>query len=63
MEKYEVKDYQIFDNAQSTVSKLNDDLDESNTSIEKCKTSLSDDTIFMGPVADECINAFGKVSE
>ena len=63
MEKYEVKDYQIFDNAQSTVSKLNDDLDENNTSIEKCKTSLSDDTIFMGPVADECINAFGKVSK
>ena len=63
MEKFEVKDYQIFDNAQSTVSKLNDDLDESNTSIEKCKTSLSDDTIFMGPVADECINAFGKVSK
>ncbi len=63
MEEYKVGDYQIFDEAGHTINKLNTELDTSKTSITDCKTKLSDSSIFMGPIADECSDTFAKVDQ
>lgn len=63
MEEYKVGDYQIFDEAGHTVNKLNTELDTSKASIADCKTKLSDSSIFMGPIADECSDTFAKVDQ
>lgn len=63
MEEYKVGDYQIFDEAGHTINKLNTELDTSKTSIADCKTKLSDSSIFMGPIADECSDTFAKVDQ
>ena len=63
MEEYKVGDYQIFDEAGHTVNTLNTELDTSKASIADCKTKLSDSSIFMGPIADECSDTFAKVDQ
>ena len=62
MNEYQVSDYGIFQNAVQDVKTINTNIDSSNTSIAECKEKLSDQTIFMGPVADECTNSFQNIA-
>ena len=63
MEEYKVGDYQIFDEAGSTINKLNTELDTSKASISDCKTRLTDSSVFMGTIADECSDTFLKIDK
>lgn len=61
-ENYSVSDYGIFDNAVSTTSKVIEKLNESKTTIDECKTNLSNESIFMGPLCDEAVNGVSTSS-
>ncbi len=60
-ENYSVSDYGIFDSAVSTTSKVTESLNTSKTTITECKTNLSNESVFMGPLCDEAVNGFSKV--
>ena len=61
-ENYNVSDYGIFDNAVSTTSKVSEELNVSKTTIDECKTNLSNESVFMGPLCDEAVNGFSTSS-
>lgn len=61
MSEYKVTDYGAFGDAVGTTNSLNQNIENSRTTVAECKTILSDGSIFMGPAADECVNAAGTV--
>jgi len=61
MNDYEVSDYGIFDSAVSTTTTVNSTLTDNQTTISECKTTLNDQSVFCGPICDECIEAFADV--
>ena len=56
MNEFQVSDYGIFNNAISTIQKLNTSIESGKTQITDAKTRLSDGSIYFGPVADEATN-------
>ncbi len=60
MAEYKIENYQIFQDAIGTTKTLNEKLDETQTSIKECKEKLSTDTIFMGPIAENCKESSDK---
>ena len=60
-ENYEVSSYGIFDDAISTTKKMNEDLATINDSITEAGESLNNESVFMGPAADESQNGFESV--
>ena len=54
-ENYSMSDYGIFDSAVSTTSKVTESLNTSKTTITECKTNLSNESVFMGPLCDEAV--------
>ena len=61
MADYSVSDYAIFDNAIATAKKLSEEVNSVKTTATTCKTTLSNDAVFMGPIADACVEALGTV--
>ena len=62
MAEYKITDYQFFDQAIETEKVLNGKLEDGQTSIKECKDILSNDTIFMGPIAENCKESSDKSS-
>ena len=68
-ENYSVSDYGIFSDAISTTNKLKASIDTANIKIYndryniKVKTTISNDSIFMGPCADSCVEALNKMNQ
>lgn len=60
-ENYKVSDYGIFDNAVSTTSKVSDTITTSKSTINECRSNLSNESVFMGPLCDEAVNGFSTV--
>lgn len=60
-EEYNVSDYGIFSDAVSTTNSLNDTLESNQDVIGQCKNQISDASIFMGPICDSCVDAFGNI--
>lgn len=56
-EEIKVGDYGIFSDAINTTTKLNTTISNSGTIISECNTILTDDSVFMGPCADSCVQA------
>ena len=63
MENYTVEDYGVFSDALNTTAKLNEKLKASQDTITKDKTKLSNESVFMGPVCDDCISAMGNATQ
>lgn len=53
MNEYNVSDYGIFDEANATVKKAVSEVKSVIDSIEESKKILSDESVFMGPIADD----------
>ncbi len=49
--------YEDFDTAKSTMSTLKDQLSTKQDTISTCKNNLQSESIFMGPVAENCVEA------
>lgn len=62
MNEYKISDYGIFNDAISTTSKVNESLTNNQTTINDCSTNLNNESVFMGPICDETVNAFSEVS-
>ena len=54
MNEYSVSDYSIFNTASSTTSEIINKFENSSTEIDACKSVTSNDSVFMGPIADDC---------
>ena len=54
MNEYNISDYSIFDNASSTTNNIKESFDNSSTEILACKEITSNESVFMGPIADDC---------
>lgn len=61
MSEYTVSEYGIFSDAHATTDALNEKYTSSRQTVSEVKTTLSDQSIFMGPAADSCISALGTV--
>ena len=55
-EQYSVKDYNAFTQGISTTNKYSEDLSSKLEEANTLTSSLNDNSIFMGPACDECIN-------
>ena len=62
MSKYDIQNYSSFDNGISTTSNLMNSLENASKILDTCKNNLSNNSIFMGPLCDECVTAFGDAS-
>ena len=62
MNEYKISDYGIFNDAISTTSKVNESLTNNQTTINDCSNNLNNESVFMGPICDEAVNAFSEVS-
>ena len=62
MNEYKISDYGIFNDAISTTNKVNESLTNNQTTINDCSTNLNNESVFMGPICDEAVNAFSEVS-
>ena len=62
-ESVAISDYEIFDNAMEDVNKLSTAIENAEKSIQNCQTQLSNESIFMGPIADSCRDELKKVME
>lgn len=60
-EKTSITDYGIFDNAVSTTNSLIKAVNSARSVLEQCKGVLGGNSIFEGPICDECIRAFGNI--
>ncbi len=54
MNDYNVSDYGIFSDAVSTTTSLNSSVGNFQSSAQECTTIISNDGVFMGPIADKC---------
>ena len=59
---YDVGSYGIFGNAITTARNTTTSLSSSNDILENCKTQISNESIFMGPICDSCIEGFAKMA-
>ncbi len=62
-EKYSVSDYGIFSDAITTTNKLKASIDTAQVSYNDVKTIIDNDTLFMGPCADSCVEALNAMNE
>ena len=58
-----VKDYGMFGDGVSAINSLNGELDESKSSISQTKSTLDNDSVFMGPICDSCMDALNAALE
>ncbi len=61
MEDYKVSDYGIFNDAISTTKSFTDKITSIQTDMNNCKSKLNDESVFMGPICDSCVQGFGTV--
>lgn len=62
MEEYEFSDYSIFSDAISTTNSINDEISNAKSKLSSLKSALSSDTVFMGPIADSCVEALNEAN-
>ena len=61
-EEYKVGDYGIFSDGVATTQALGKDVETDLSSLGDQMTKLSDQTVFMGPICDSCVDGFTKAS-
>ena len=63
MNNYNVGDYGDFETGLESIKNLNDNLDTSKNNIAQLKAKLNSDTVFMGPICNNCNETFTKVDK
>ncbi len=63
MNNYNVGDYGDFETGLASIKNLNDNLDTSKNNIADLKAKLNSDTIFMGPICENCLEIFTNVDK
>ena len=63
MNKYKVGEYSIFEEGLASIKNLNDNLDTSKSNISNLKSKLTSDSVLMGPICDNCIEAFVNIDK
>ena len=63
MNNYNVGDYGDFETGLASIKNLNDNLDTSKKNIADLKAKLNSDTIFMGPICENCLEIFTDVDK
>lgn len=61
MNEYSISDYGIFSDAIATTNSLSNTVSDFQSSCSECKSTISNDAVFMGPIADSCVNSFGDL--
>ena len=59
---YKVGDYGIFSNGVATTQSLGKDVETLLSTMSTQMSKLSDQTVFMGPICDSCVEGFSKVN-
>ncbi|MBQ3307455.1 MAG: C39 family peptidase [Bacilli bacterium] len=62
MEDYNITDYGIFGDAINTTGLVKSSIEACNDAIKQGQSILQDETIFMGPICDSCVEGFSKVT-
>lgn len=62
MKEYEISDYGIFSSAISTTNTLNNNISTAQTSYGECRTVISNESVFMGPIAEACVLELDSIS-
>ncbi len=62
MNEYELSDYGIFNDAVSTSKTMNENILAAKNTIDDCKTYLSNEAVFMGPIADQALEGCATVA-
>ena len=60
MSEYSVTDYGIFNDGIGTIKTLNNNISTNVTILNECKTKLNNDSVFMGPICDSCVQGFSS---
>ena len=58
MAQYEFSDYAIFEEGCGTVKVFKGSLTTNTDAINKCKSELNNESVFMGPMCDSCVEGF-----
>ena len=62
MNDYNVTDYNIFSNATSSTNELINNIDNALTSLEDCKKTIGNESVFMGPIATNCLETLETIN-
>ncbi len=62
MADYGFSDYAIFDEGYGTVNNLKGSLSTNTDDINKCKSELNSEAVFMGPMCDSCVEGFDSTN-
>ena len=63
MKDYNVSDYDIFNDSVSTSKEYNKNIQAAKTDIEDCKTTLSSEAVFKGPIADQALEGCAAIAK
>ena len=61
MSEIEISDYGIFNDGIKSIKTLNSKLETTDSEISTCKSNLSDESTFLGPIANISLEAFKDV--
>ena len=61
MSEFSVSDYGIFNDGVKSINTLIDKLGSIQSDLSTAKTTLNSDSVFMGPICDNCVEKFGKI--
>lgn len=62
MNDYNVSDYGIFSDAIGTTNTLNTNVGNCQTAAQQCITTVSSESVFMGPIADKCVQFLNNLN-
>ena len=63
MSEYKVKDYGIFGDAITTTNTMHDSISDAMETTSDCNTKISDQSVFMGPIQENCIEEFTSLDK
>ncbi len=62
MNDYNVSNYGIFSDAITTTKNLNNTYTTEQTTLQECQNKIKNESIFMGPIQEQCSQAFDKAN-
>ena len=62
MNEYNISDYGIFSDAISTTTTLSSSVDTCQSSLKSCNNTISNESVFMGPIAEKCVQFLNNLS-
>ena len=62
MNEYNISDYGIFSDAISTTTTLSSSVDTCQSSLKTCNNTINNESVFMGPIAEKCIQFLNNLS-